>query len=209
MGFLAFSRSGLRTALVFGLVLGLGAARAAAFTFSRGLSPDERAACGLAKLTAAQVGALDAYVGRDVTLAHEGGVTGFASAFSARLNPQQRSRAGIDRLSEKERAFLDTMAGRAIAIGPPPSQEFSYRPNLSAPPPPEDVVSPPPAVQVHGDLSFTVGGGSHGSSFYGTSMDVFVTDPSGKFTIGVGVSEFRGRGFFGPYGPLCLEPPLP
>ena len=209
MPFFAPFRHSVRSAWAFGLVLGLWAAQAQAFTFSDGLSPDERAACGLAKLTPKQVSALDAYVGRDVTLAHEGGVTGFSSAFSARLNPQQRTLTGVDRLSEKERAFLDTMAARTIAMGPPPSQEFSYRPSAAAPPPPpEEVVAPPPSVQVHGDVSFTVGGG-HGFSYYGSSMDLFVTDPSGKYTIGVGVSEFRSKGLFGPYAPFCFDPLLP
>lgn len=209
MAFLAPFRRLPGAALVFSLILGLGTARAQAFSFSDGLSADERAACGLAKLSPAQIGALNAYVARDVSLAHEGGVTGFSSAFSVRLNPQQKTLCGIDRLSEKERGFLDAMAARSIAYGPPPSQEFSYRPAAAAaPPPPEEVVAPPPAVQVHGDVSFTIGGG-HGSSYYGSSMDLFVTDPSGKYTIGVGVSEFRGHGFFGPYGPYCLDPLLP
>jgi hypothetical protein len=205
MAFPPFPRR--RHRAVFALAVGLivAAAQAAAFTFSEGLSADERAACGLAKLTAAQVGALNAYIERDTALAHEGGVTGFSSSFSARLSPQQRASAGLDRLSERERAFVDTMAARTIALGPPPAQEFAFRPSAAVPPP-ESVVLPPPAVQIHGDLSFTVGGGSHGSSFYGTSMDVFVTDPSGKYTIGVGVSEFRSKGYFGPVAPFCFEP---
>jgi hypothetical protein len=213
MALLPFDLRRLRLGLTLMAMLGLLAARAAAFTFSDGLSPDERAACGLAKLTAPQVAALNADVDRDTTLAHQGGVTGFSSAFSLRLTPGQRTAAGLARLTEKERAFLDTMAARAIAMGPPPSQAFAYIPSTPIPsapvPPPQDVVSAPPSLQVHGDLSFTVGGGSHGSSFYGTSMEVFVTDPSGKYTVGVGVSEFRSRGFVGPFVPLCLEPPLP
>jgi hypothetical protein len=194
-------------ALAAAVFLFASVARAAAFGFSDGLSADERSACGLAKLTAAQVAALNAMVERDVTLAHEGGVTGFAAAFTARLTPGQRTLAGLDRLTEKERGFLDTMAARTIALGPPPSQAFAYRPSAPVPPD-ETVVSAPPAVQVHGDLSFTLGAGGHGSNFYGTAMDVLVTDPSGKFTLGVGVSEYKGRGFLGPFSPFCLEPPL-
>jgi hypothetical protein len=187
-------------------------ARAAAFGFSDGLSADEKSACGLAKLTAPQVAALNAMVDRDMNLAHEGGVTGFSSAFTARLSPAQRVLAGLERLTDKERGFLDTMAARTIAMGPPPSQAFAFRASAPVPvpvPPDETVVSAPPALQVHGDLSFTIGAGGHGSNFYGTAMDVLVTDPSGKFTLGVGVSEYRGRGFFGPYSPFCLDPPIP
>ena len=80
-------------------------------------------------------------------------------------------------------------------------------------------------MEVHGDLSFTVGAGSHGSNFYGTSMDLTATDPSGRFTIGVGVSDYHGKGLlalcapdapyapfgppygpYGPYGPALATP---
>ncbi len=179
--------------------------------FSDGLSAQEKAACGITKLTAAQVAGLNVLVGHDVTLARQGGVTGFSSAFAARHSAQERAVAGIDLLTDKERSMLDLMAARAIAMGPPPSQAFAYAPP-AAPPPAATLVSAPLTAEVHGDLSLTVGGGSHGSSFYGTSMDLFVTDPSGKFTLGVGFSEYRGKGFFGPYGPYCpiyLGPPLP
>ncbi len=54
-----------------------------------------------------------------------------------------------------------------------------------------------------------VGAGGHGSSFYGTSEDLFVTDPSGKFTLGLGFSEFHGKGLVGPYGPYCPIPYVP
>jgi hypothetical protein len=188
-------------------------ARAADFAFSDGMSAEEKAACGIKKLTAPQVAALNGLVEHDVTLARQGGVTGFSSAFAARHSAQELAAAGIDRLSEKERSTLDSLAARAIALGPPPLQAFEYLPAPPAPPaPPEILVSAPPAAEVHGDLSFTIGGGSHGSSFYGSSMDLFVTDPSGKFTIGVGLSEYRGRGCFGPYsiyGPLYGGPFLP
>ena len=49
-------------------------------------------------------------------------------------------------------------------------------------------------AEIHGDVSLTVGGGSHGSSFYGTSFDLNVTDPSGKFTLGVGVRAVSWEG---------------
>jgi hypothetical protein len=176
-------------------------ARAAEPGFTSGLSPEEKVACGITKLTAAQAAALNVLVEHDVTIARQGGVTGFSSTFLARHSAQDRAAAGMDRLSEKERSTIDTLAARAIAMGPPPLQEFAYVP--AAQPSAETLVSAPLGAQVHGDLSFTVGGGSHGSSFYGTSMDLFVTDPTGKFTLGVGFSDYRGRGFFGPYGLLC------
>jgi hypothetical protein len=183
------------------------AARASEFGFSDGLSAQEKAACGISKLTAQEVAALNALVGHDVTLARQGGVTGFSSAFSARHAARELAAAGIARLSETERSSLDSLAARAVAIGPSPMQTFEYVP--PPPVPPETLVPAPLAAEVHGDLSFTVGRGGRGSSVYGSSMDLFVTDPSGRFTVGIGFSDYRGRGYFGPYcspyeGPFLL-----
>jgi hypothetical protein len=189
-------------------------AHASAAGFTAGLSPEDRAACGLPKLTASQATALDALVWRDVTLAHDGGVTGFSSAFCARHTAQERSAAGIDLLSDKERAMLDMLAARAIAMGPPPASLFAYAPEQAPPPPPAATQVPDVAhTQVHGDVSLTVGGGAHGRNFYGTSGDLFVTDPTGTFTVGVGFDDFKGRGLLGlygpngPYGPNYFGPP--
>jgi hypothetical protein len=184
-------------------MLAAAVAHAAAEPFCTALSAQERAASGISRLSPAQVATLDGLVGRDVTLARQGGVTGFSSNFTARHTAQERAAAGIDRLSGGERSALDALAARAIALPPPPSDTFAYEPP-AAPPGMQDVlVTAPPKLQIHGDLSVMVGGGSHGSSFFGTSEDLFVTDPSGRFTVGVGFSEFRGKGLIGPYGPYC------
>lgn len=186
-------------------------AGAAEEPFSEALSPQEKTASGIARLPAPQRAKLDQLEEHDATLARQGGVTGFSSAFSQRHTAQERAAAGIDRLSADQVATLDALVARSIAEGPPPSEAFSYEPHPAPPPVPAPVlVSAPLKAEVHGDVSVTVGGGSHGSSFYGTSMDLFVTDPSGKFTLGVGISEFRGKGFFvpgGPCGPLLDGPP--
>jgi hypothetical protein len=175
--------------------------------FIDSLSPQEKAAAGIPKLTAAQAAALDVLVSHDATLAEQGGVTGFSSGFLARHAGAEREAAGIDRLSDKEQATLDTLVARSIALGPPPDQPFTYKPpqaKATPPPAPSEVaVSAPLHAEVHGDLSFTFGGG-HGGSFYGTSMDLFVTDPTGKFTLGVGFDDYRGKGIlplYSPYGP--------
>jgi hypothetical protein len=177
--------------------------------FSDELSPTERAATGIAKLTPAQVGSLDGLVARDVTYAHEGGVTGFSSTFTKRCTTQERVSIGIDRLSESDRSSLDRLVARAISAGPPPNSAFAYSPPAKAPPPaPVTLISQPPKVEVHGDVSLTLGAGSHGSYFYGTSADLFVTDPTGKYTIGVGYSQYRGKGYFPLCDPLLFGPPL-
>jgi hypothetical protein len=179
-------------------------AAAAMAGFSAALSPAERTLAGIAKLSSAQAAALDSLVDRDAALAREGGVTGFASSFTARRTPKERTAAGIDLLTDRERASLDALAARQIAYGPAPMAPFTYAPP-AGPAPDDALVSAPLRPEVHGDVSLTLGGG-RGSSFYGASADVFVTDPSGKFTFGMGVSEFRGKGFVGPLGPCLLEP---
>ena len=192
-------------------------ARAVEIRFIEGLSSEERAAAGTQKLTPAQTAQLDRLVSHDVTLAQQGGVTGFSSDFLARHTQAERTSAGISLLSDKERATLDSLVARAIALGPPPEQPFTYSPPQAAPPPPppaETLVSAPLRAEIHGDVSVTVGGGSHGSSFYGTSLDLNVTDPSGKFTLGVGFDEYRGKGIlplygpFAPYGPYSAYGPI-
>jgi len=195
----------VRTGIACAAFLLASLARAA---FSDGLSAEERAQCGLPALTAPQIATLDSLVEREVTLAHQGGVSGFSSTFTSRRTAKERTDAGIDRLSPKQQLALDSFAARAIADGPSPTQMFAYAPvALPAPAPPPVLVSAPMGLAVHGEVSFTIGGGSHGSSFYGAGMDVFVTDPTGHFTLGVGLAEVRGKGFLGGCGPFDLGPP--
>jgi hypothetical protein len=199
----------LRAAVAGAALLAAAAAAAAEAPFSCGLSAQERAVSGIAGLSQAQVAALDRLVGHDVRLARQGGVTGFSSEFSARRTGPERAASGIDQLSGGERSRLDLLAARAIASPPPPSDTFTYQPPAESPGMEEVRVSSPPKIQIHGDLSIIVGGGSHGSSFYGTSEDLFLTDPSGTFTLGLGFSDFHGKGLVGPYGPYCPIPYIP
>jgi hypothetical protein len=189
-------------AILVATAIGAGAAG-----FSSGLSPDERATSGIAMLTPAQAAALDSLVKRDVDLAHDGAVAGFSTAFTVRCTPAERVATGIDRLPERDLAVLNGLVARAIASGPPPGQPFAYT-APAAPAPPVVLVSKPPALEVHGDVSFSVGAGSHGSNFYGTSTDIYATDPSGKFTLGVGFSEYRGHGLLPLCDPSLLGPPI-
>ncbi|HEY5227574.1 MAG TPA: hypothetical protein VIJ19_03480 [Opitutaceae bacterium] len=200
-----------RVALVGAAMILVLGARISAASFADSLSSDQRSAIGISKLSSSQEAILDALVAQDVTLAHEGGVTGFSSSFSERHWDRERLAAGLDRLTPQERAVLDRLAATAIAIGPPPEAAFTYSPPHTSqpPPPPAAVIAPPMKAEVHGDVSFTVGAGSHGSSFYGTSADFYVTDPTGRFTVGVGFDDYRGKGLLG----LCaadglLYPPL-
>ncbi len=198
----------------FALAVALVALRAAAadFSFTSGLSREQRTASGVSKLTADEVAELDRLVAADVASAHAGGVTGFSSTFSARRSPQERAETGIGGLSESEVKTLDVLAASAIALGPPPEQMFSYSPpkaEVARVPPSKakttDVEAP--RLEVHGDLSFTVGGSGHGRSFYGTSDDIAVVDAKDGFSLDVGFEEFKGKGLLGLYGPFGLYGP--
>jgi hypothetical protein len=190
--------------LACALMLLATSAKSAESSFTGSLAPEERIEVGILKLTPSQATALDGLVSHDMTLARQGGVTGFSSTFIARHTVAERTGAGIDRLSAVERTALDRLVARTIALGPPPDQPFAYSPPARPVPPPDTskvTVSAPLRAELHGDLSFTVGGGSHGSSFYGTSMDLSLTDPTGMFTVGVGFEQFRSKGLIGLYGP--------
>jgi len=197
--------------LLLALLAAAVCARASDLSFSAGLSGPDRSDSGIAHLKPAQVAALDLQVGRDVTLAHEGGVTGFSQGFLARRTPADRAAAGLDSLTAPEGRALDRLVSRAIALGPPPTEGFRYVPRPAPPPAPavrESDVTLSAKTEIHGDVSVTVGGGSHGQSFYGTSADAYLVDPKHGFTIGVGFSEFRGKGLLdlcGPYGPYAPE----
>jgi hypothetical protein len=194
-------RAGLScAALMLAVVAG-----AQELSFTQGLTSAERASVGVSKLSTSQVAVLDALVAQDVTIAHQGGVTGFSTDFSARHFETEGDASGIDRLSVSERASLDRLAARAIATGPSPDEAFAYTPPKVLPPPAppasHSVVEDVKKAEVHGDVSLTVGAGSHGSSFYGTGMDVSVTDPTGRFTVAVGFETFHGKGLLALCGP--------
>ncbi len=179
--------------LLFGSSVFAADATLVANGFTRALSTDERAAIGADRLTPAQLAQLDALVDRDIRLARDGDVGGFAGTFTERLTARQRTAAGLDRLSPAQRARLDAVVARAIAAPPPPDAEFAWRPRPAAPGAVAVVPTKPPGLEVHGDVSFTIGGGS-GGSFYGTALDLILTDPNGNYTIALGFSTYHGSG---------------
>jgi hypothetical protein len=162
-------------------------------SFTRALSAAERAAIGADQLSPAQLARLDGLVERDIRLARDGDVGGFARTFTQRLTAGERTAAGLGHLTAAQRARLDAFVARAIATPPPPDAEFTYQPRPAAPASAAVVPTKPPGLEVHGDVSLTVGGGS-GGSFYGTALDLFLTDPNGKYTIALGFSTWHGSG---------------
>jgi hypothetical protein len=186
--------------LALSLLLLGASARAAETEFLSTVSPADKVASGISHLTAGQQAALDRFANRDITLAREGDVTGFSGSFSERRTDQERKEAGIDTLARRELDNLDALVATAIADHPIRFQATA--PTAAHATPPPSIVLTPPKLEVHGDLTLMAGAGSGGRSFYGTAMDVVMTDPSGKFTLAVGYSVIRSKGY-----PPCLFDP--
>ena len=192
----------LRTLLIAASLILAGTAAGAGF--SESLTPQEKEASGVVQLGPAQVSKLDALVAKDEALAREGAVTGFSTSFSQRRTHQERLDAGLERLSASQRARLDSLVAFAIANPGPVIPVFRPRPA----PPAASFSSPALKPEIHGDVSLTVGGGK-GVSFFGSRLDLNLTDPMGKYSISVSISQYRGKGLSFPDPGLPLFPGHP
>lgn len=158
--------------------------------FSATLSEEEKNATGVGRLSATQQAALDEQIERDITLARQGNVVGFAKTFSIRRTPEQASAIGLDQLTSQEVDRLDQRVAYAIAHRPPVS--FSYQ--KSEPQPASDIsvkVTRPP-LEIHGQVTLEYGQCGD-DSFYGGSFDVICYDPVSRLTIMIGASSYRGH----------------
>jgi hypothetical protein len=170
------------------------------FVFTETLSIQDQTAAGFAKLTDDEQALLNASVAREVSLARAGNVRGFAGTYIGRRTADERARIGLDRLSPDEQARLNSLVAAAIAGGPvsPASASFLGKDALS-------VVN---RLQIHGEVSLTVGSSGHGRNFYGTSFSTTITDPETGLTIGLGYDQFHGSGRYGSgrYGSGWYDP---
>lgn len=176
--------------LVFVLVGLVAASSAANGGFIATLGSAEQAAAGLVRLTAEQQSTLNTLVAREVSLARQGGVSGFAGSFSSRRPDAERSAAGLDRLSDAELAALDRLVAQALAAAPVPvttvrrmrAEEFERRKRF----------------ETHGEISFVYGRGAGGRSLVGGSLYTETYDRETGVTIGVGLSRYDGQGVWWP-----------
>jgi hypothetical protein len=135
------------------------AARAEGIRFSEEVTPAERMGIGLQRLSSDQLAILDALVRRDEKWnAQPGSPPPSPARFSQRLSPEERNSAGLDRLDEAHVFRLDIAVAR-IEFGPPPvrpggkTSDATLQPQLAW-----------RGLEIHGMLSFMVGGGSGGYS---------------------------------------------
>jgi hypothetical protein len=154
------------------------------------LSAEDKNTIGLATLSGEQQAALDEQVQRDIKLARQGNVVGFAKTFSLRRTPEQARAIGLSQLPQPGIDLLDKRIAYAIAHRPPAS--FTYDSGASKPVPETSVKVTRPPLEIHGQFS-VVYGQSSGDSFYGGDFDVSVYDPVSRITIMVGASSYRGH----------------
>jgi hypothetical protein len=170
------------------------------------LSEENKTAVGFARLTPAQQTALNAQIQSEIAIARQGDTVAFSTSFSHRRTPQQRKDAGLDRLMTPELARLDTLVATAVAAKPAPAGPTLTTPLATTATPSSDWVDiTPRKMEVHGEVTLAYMWGSGGQRGYGASMVTTATDPSGKFSFTVALSQFRGTGFCHPYDEYACD----
>lgn len=166
-----------------------GALRAAEGGFIATLSSEQQAAAGLTHLSADEQTTINTLVAREVSLARQGNVRAFAGTFSSRRKPEERATAGLDHLSAAELAQLDQLVAAAIAAGPA-KIELPSRLKSSD-------VAVRDRLKIHGSVTLAYGWGSGGREMRAGSLYTTITDPETGFTLGLGLSQFSGDGWWG------------
>jgi hypothetical protein len=161
--------------------------------FSDSLTPEQLSSTGLKRLSDTQIASVNALVDRELGLAQQGAVRGFAKSFCERRSRGELEATGLLSLAEDERAFLDGIVAERIAQTSQPvaqgttthGQGVAFPKNRSA-------------LEVHGSVTFMVGSNFKGGSFYGGAFETTMSDRSGRMSLTLGYSELHGKGM-----PLC------
>ncbi|MBS0664426.1 MAG: hypothetical protein JSR48_14265 [Verrucomicrobia bacterium] len=198
----------LRLALLGGFAAAVLAQAADDTRFSATLNAAERAATGLNQLAPDDVAVIDGLVRQDLAASRYRHNSVDGTRFTQRRTVRERELAGLDHLTPAQQARLDELVRRRIDEA-----------NPAAPVAVTDFVDPGaaagvrtvryvPPTEVHGQVSYTVGGG-RGGSFQGGAVELSYDDPAHRYSVAVGYSVFHGKGLpfcFGPadapFGPL-------
>jgi hypothetical protein len=149
-----------------------------------------------------QLASLNTQIQQEISVARQGDTVAFSTTFTHRRTPQQRKDAGLDHLMTPELTRLDALVATAVATKPiATSPTITQSATTPATPSSNWVEITPRKMEVHGELTLTYMSGSGGRSGYGASMVTTATDPSGKFSFTVALSQFqfKGKGFRHPY----------
>jgi hypothetical protein len=166
------------------------------------LTPEERTAAGVEKLSAEQRTALDAQVAKEVRLARQGDVTGFAGTFISRRTDEERTAAGLATLTTGEKYQLDRLVSRTLASRPPQPPMAITRPASDG----ELLLKTKSDWETHGFVQLEYGFGSGDREYKAATMAVEqVNVKTGTaFTFAYTVAEGDGlwwnRGYGHGYG---------
>ena len=158
--------------------------------FSSTLTAAEVTDAGLERLSADQLAVLDALVRRDEKInpvsdsAHPA-----PTRFSQRLSTEERVSAGLDALNQAELARLDAMVQRRASGSLQVVASKVARPAMQPEP-------SSPVPEIHGMISFTIGGGRGGYRERSGFMMLDYQDPAHGLELLVGYGESRITGPF-------------
>ena len=162
--------------------------------FSQQLTAAERTDAALQTVTPDQLAVLDALIRRDQKWCTEPGSAPPSPArFSQRISSDERKTAGLESIDETHLFRLDVLVAHF---------EFGATP-VAVSALPIGILTQPklerPGIEIHGMISFTVGGGN-GYSQVGGSMVLVFDDPSHDFSMLIGYGQTHTEGPLLGYG---------
>lgn len=159
------------------------------------LSSETQAEAGLTLLSTDQQKEVDRLIHRELELARQGNVRAFAGTFISRRSPAELEQTSLKQLTPAQQDQLNRLVSDALANRADTAPAYTYSPKRDGEEP--LAVAMKRKLIVHGGMSFTAGWGSNGSNFQGASAYSTFTDPQSKTSLTVGVSSYRGKGYFG------------
>jgi len=157
--------------------------------FSQQLTPSDRMEIGLQRLSPDELAILDALVRRDEKwYAKPGTPPPSPTRFSQRLSPEECKSAGLDRFDDAHLFRLDVLVSR-IEFGNVPMAAAGNSTQSASP---KQVTTS--GLEIHGMVSFTVGGGSGGYSEMGGAMALMLDDPAHNLSVFVNYEEMHAKG---------------
>ncbi len=131
------------------------------------LTPEERTAAGLGRLSAEQLSVLTAQVEKEVRLARQGDVTGFAGTFISRRTEAEKTAAGLGILTTGEKYQLDRLVSRALAARPPQPPVLPGSAQSGV-----ELLKPKSPWETHGFVQLEYGFGSGDSEYKAATVAV-------------------------------------
>lgn len=158
--------------------------------FTATLSTEKQVAAGLAELTTAERSALDRLVADELALVRGTERPELSGTFVGRRTETERKAAGLDRLTTAQLEKLNELVASVLSR-PQPKE----RPRLKE----SDVLSAARQNRIHGSVTVAYGWGRGGRDMWAQSLWLEYQDPEDRFSLGIGLSNFDGDGFFGYY----------